>query len=263
MMVWIRDHCPAFRGERGTTLVELVVVVSILGVVLTFVTKGLITMQDATVGQSYRLQNLDEARTLMNTVSRDIRSATRLSATSSPFTFPASGPGSVPAPGFGHSAPYAGDNEVWFYSNLTLSTTTNPNPCPDVVHLYVDTSVNPPVLKEQILSDTTSTDAPPTCTYPSATSSYSTRLVGKYVANPSTEPVFTYWYDDSTGAPAAFPQTSTQTSTGLAPSDMLNVDEIGVTLAIRESNNFHAPYTTLVNRVSMPNIDYNPIPSPS
>jgi prepilin-type N-terminal cleavage/methylation domain-containing protein len=248
------------RDQRGVTLVELVVVISILGVVLTFVTQGLISMQNATVGQSYRLQNLDEARILMDTVSRDIRTATRLSATSSPFSVTA---GSVPAPGFGHAAPYAGDTEVWFYSNLTLSS-SNPNPCPDVVHLYVDTSVNPPVLKEQNLSDANAGDAPPTCTYPSTASSYNTRLVGKYVANPSNEPVFTYYYPDATtGAPTAFPQTSTQTATGLQASDMLLVNEVGLTLAIREANNYHAPYTTLVNRVSMPNIDYNPLPSPS
>ncbi len=258
-MLWINRRLKELRDQRGVTLVELVVVVSILGIVLTFVTRGLITMQDATMGQSYRLQNLDEARILMDTVSRDIRTATRLSATLSPFSVTS---GSVPAPGFGHSAPYAGDTEVWFYSNLTLST-TNPNPCPDVIHLYVDTSVNPPVLKEQTLSDTTSTDAPPTCTYPSTASSYKTRLVGKYVANPSNEPVFTYYYDDATGAPTAFPQSATQTSTGLAPSDMLLVDEVGLTLAIREANSYSAPYTTLVNRVRMPNIDYNPLPSPS
>ena len=40
---------------------------------------------------------------------------------------------------------------MWFYANLTL-TTGNPTPCPDVVHLYVDTVANPPVLKEQILA---------------------------------------------------------------------------------------------------------------
>lgn len=261
-MPWLTRGIRRLREERGVTLVELVVVISILGVVLTFVTQGLISMQNATVGQSYRLQNLDEARILMDTVSRDIRTATRLSATSSPFSIPTSGAGSVPAPGFGHSAPYAGDTEVWFYSNLTLSS-TNPSPCPDVVHLYVDTSVNPPVLKEQTISDANAGDTPPTCNYPTTASSYTTRLVGKYVANPSTEPVFTYWYDDANGQPAAFPQTSTQTATGLQASDMLLVDEVGLTLAIREANNYHAPYTTLVNRVSMPNLDYNPLPSPS
>jgi hypothetical protein len=83
--------------------------------------------------------------------------------------------------------------------------------------------------------------------------------VGKYIANPSNVAVFTYYYDDGTGTPTAFAQTSTP----LQASDRLLVEEVGVTLAIRETSNYAVPYTTLVNRVGMPNVDYNPLPSPS
>ena len=56
----------AVRAEDGVTLVELVTVVSLLGVVLGFVTGSMISIQNASVGESYRLQNLEEARILMD-----------------------------------------------------------------------------------------------------------------------------------------------------------------------------------------------------
>ena len=68
-----------------------------------------------------------------------------------------------------------------------------------MVHLYVDTAASPPVLKEQTISAQAG-GVPPNCTY---TGSYATRLVGKYVANSSSTPVFTYYYDDASGVPTA------------------------------------------------------------
>ncbi len=41
--------------------------VSIMTVVLGFVTQGFVTLQNAATGASLRLQNLDEARVLMGT----------------------------------------------------------------------------------------------------------------------------------------------------------------------------------------------------
>ena len=245
-------------SEEGITLVELIVTVSIMTVVLGFVTQGFVTLQNAATGASLRLQNLDEARILMGDVSKDVRTAARLSSTASPFDVT-----SVPSGyGFGNAPPYASNTEVWFYSNLTLSA-TNPSPCPDIVHLFVDTVANPPVLKEQtVAADAGGT--PPSCTY---TGSYSTRLVGKYVANPSSLPVFTYYYDDATGTPVSRTAPSRRpcaTSTPLShAANRLLVNAVGITLAIRASTNYTVPYTTLINRVRLPNVDYNPLPSPS
>ena len=80
-------------SERGITLVELIVTVSLMTVVLGFVTRGFIGLQNASAGASLRLQNLEEARTLMNAVSKDLRTAARLSSTTSPFdvTLPTTG----------------------------------------------------------------------------------------------------------------------------------------------------------------------------
>jgi prepilin-type N-terminal cleavage/methylation domain-containing protein len=249
----LRDRA---RDQRGVTLVEVIVVVSLLTVVLGSVTAGFVSIQNAAAGASLRLQNLEEARVLMDAVSRDIRTAARMTATTSPFDVGASSPSgiSVPVPGFGHAAPYTSATEVWFFANLTLAG-SSPNPCPDVVHLFVDTAASPPVLKEQVLAAAAG-GTPPSCSY---SGSYSTRLLGKYVANSGSQPVFTYYYDDAAGTPTAF-------STALNPlssANRLQVTMVGITMAIRQSTNYNVPYTTLVNRVRLPNVDYNPLPSPS
>jgi type II secretory pathway pseudopilin PulG len=243
---WKRLH----RSERGTSLVELIVTVSILSMVLGFVLQTFVSVQNAATGANLRLQNLEEARILMDTVSKDIRTAARMTAITSPFDV-----SGVPAGyGFGNAPPYAGKTEVWFYANLTLSAT--PSPCPDIIHLYVDSSVTPPVLREQTLpADTTGTPTPPNCAY---TGAYSTRLVGKYIANPATSPVFTYFQDDVNGNPVAMASTLSP----LSAANRALVNAIGITLSIRQSTNYTVPFTTLTNRVRLANVDYNPLPSP-
>jgi type II secretory pathway pseudopilin PulG len=270
----LRKRLPSASSERGITLVELMVTVSLLTVVLGFVTRGFVGLQNAATGASLRLQNLEEARTLMNAVSKDLRTAARLSATSSPFdvTLPSSGPAAFAGwCSSGCTAPTATtgitNNEVWFYANLTLAT-GNPTPCPDIVHLYVNTVVNPDVLKEQVVPADAG-GAPPSCSYSVAPT---TRLVGTYIANLPTSPVFTYYYDDASGNPVCYangasPANPVCVSGGsvmpLSTANRLQVNAVGVTLSVRQSTNFNVPYTTLINRVRLPNVEYNPLPSPS
>jgi type II secretory pathway pseudopilin PulG len=266
-------------SERGITLVELMVTVSLMTVVLGFVTRGFVGLQNAAAGDSLRLQNLEEARTLMNAVSKDLRTAARLSSTSSPFdvVLPTTGPAAFAgwcssgctAPTVGALATGTTNTEVWFYANLTIGTSANPTPCPDIVHLYVDTvSAGPHVLREQaVAADAGGT--PPSCSYSVAPT---TRLVGTYVANPTTSPVFTYYYDDASGNPACFANGASPANpvcvTGasvlpLSSPNRLQVNAVGITLSVRQSTNFSVPYTTLINRVRLPNVDYNPLPSPT
>lgn len=267
------------RAEDGVTLIELVVVCSVMTVILGFVTQTLVTMQNAATGASLRLQNLDEARVLMDDVSKDIRTATRMSPTTSPFdvtactaTSPAQTQPCAPAGwgASGNAAPYAGNTQMWFYSNLTLQPEQQASPCPDIVHLFVDAGVNPPVLREQAVSDANpTTDAPPNCVYGTLsggvyTGTYATRLVGKYIVNGSTncltpDPVFVYWYDDADGDPASF----LSTDTPLVAANRIQVNAVAITLAIRQQTNYHVACATLVNRTRLANVDYNPIPSPS
>jgi type II secretory pathway pseudopilin PulG len=277
-MSWLNERLARARSEDGVTLIELVVVCSVMTVILGFVTRTLVVMQNASTGSSLRLQNLEEARVLMDLVSKDIRTAARMTPTTSPFDVSAcTANGQVqpcaPAgwtPG-GNTPPFVGRSELWFYANLTLANQTQASPCPDIVHLYVDSTTNPPVLKEQTISDANAAaDAPPNCRYGGASAPYTgtwnTRLVGKYIVNGTAncitpDPVFIYWYDDGTGTPAAYPN-PTSDSVSLIAAQTLQVDAVGITFAVRQATNYKVPCATLVNRVRLANVDYNPIPSP-
>lgn len=266
------------RDDRGVTVIEVIVVLSIMSVILGFVTRTLVTMQNASTGESLRLQNLDEARTLIDDVSKDVRTAARMSPTTSPFdvtactaTSPAQTQPCAPAGwSSGNAAPYTANQEAWFYANLTVADNNQATACPDIIHLYVDTSQSPPILREQTVADANpTTDAPPSCVYGALsggayTATYNTRIVGKYIANgtsncPTSPQVFTYWYSDVNGDPAAY----LSTDTPLDATERIQVNAVGVTFAVRQQTNYAVPCTTLVNRVRLANVDYNPIPSPS
>jgi prepilin-type N-terminal cleavage/methylation domain-containing protein len=249
----LRRRTPDLSSERGLTLVEMVIVVSVLGVVMAFATKSFISLQAAATGDRLRLQNLEQARFLIDNVSKDIRTATRLSSSTSPFDVGATGLGlpTAPAPGAGNGTapPYASGTEVWFYGNLNLNT-SSPDPCPSIVHLYLDTTANPTVLKEQVLAAQPG-GTPPTCTY---TGSYTTRTEATYVTNTAAAPIFTYYYSDGTGNPAAF----SIAQTPLSATNGLLVNAVGLSLSVKEGSNPTVPSTTLVNRARLPNVFFNP-----
>ena len=51
-------------------------------------------------------------------------------------------------------------------------------------------------------------------------------------------------------------------SASLTSAETLQVNAVGITFAVRQSTNYKVPCATLVNRVRLANVDYNPIPSP-
>ncbi len=79
----------ATRGQAGVTLVEMAVVVALLGLVLTMAFQGLVSYQRATGSADTRQQNLDQARTVMAVLTKDLRTATEfttMTATDVTFT---------------------------------------------------------------------------------------------------------------------------------------------------------------------------------
>jgi prepilin-type N-terminal cleavage/methylation domain-containing protein len=249
----IASRHPDLSAEGGLTLVEMIIVVSVLGIVMAFATKSFVSLQAAATGDRLRLQNLEQARLLIDIVSKDIRTATRLSSSTSPFDVgdTTAGLPSAPAPGAGNgtAAPNTSGTEVWFYGNLNLNTTT-PDPCPSIVHLYLDTVASPTTLEEQVLAATPG-GTPPNCTY---TGSYTTRSVATYVTNTSALPIFTYYYDNGTGTPTAF----SIAQTPLSANNRLLVNAVGLSLSVKEGSNPTVPATTLVNRARLPNVYFNP-----
>lgn len=173
-------------------------------------------------GTEKRLANLDEARILMAVSTKDVRTATRLQAGTSPFTL-------------------ANKREVVFFANLNNNGASPSvvNNGPRRVRIYVDTNFQ--LIEEVIKPDAAS--VPPAYTYNGAATR---RFVGRYVANTTNQPIFRYF--DTNGTEL--------TAVPLSATDRLAVNSVQITLAIRRSTTFPIADTTLVNTVRLPNVDY-------
>lgn len=222
------------RDERGMTVTELVMVSAILAIVMAFVTSGFVSMQSAVTTDDIKLQNLDEARTLMDNMSKDIRTATLLPVpnATSPFTI-------------------ASQSAVQFYANLM--TTGSPNR----IDLYVD-STNPkaPRLIERITPPTPGQN-PPNWT-PGGTPF--NRYVGQYVVNGTTgytTPLFQYYDSSGTLIPWG------ASGTSLDASRLPDIYSVMITLSVRKYTQRSIPATTLINQVTLPNIYYSADVSPT
>jgi prepilin-type N-terminal cleavage/methylation domain-containing protein len=73
---------PRDPGQAGVTMVEMAVVVALLGLVLSMAFQGVVSYQRATAGADTRQQNLEQARTVMAVLTKDLRTATAFTATS-------------------------------------------------------------------------------------------------------------------------------------------------------------------------------------
>jgi len=204
------------RDESGYTLIETMVVMFVMSIILTFVYQVLISTQRTTFAANVRLENLEEARVLMATITKDLRTAARLNPTSSPF---------VNVPGGVTSA-----DEVTFYAYLNTFTQ------PVRVHIYVDGSNR---IVEEILR-------------PPYTGTPEIRVVGRYVAE---EDVFTYFGPDDPDTPGSEPPLTLP----LSAAELLEIEAVEVNLSIRKTSNASLPPTTLINRVRLPNVDYQPL----
>ncbi|HWC43907.1 MAG TPA: hypothetical protein VHK02_18130 [Actinomycetota bacterium] len=103
-----RGH-PA-RDEAGVTMVEMAVVVALLGLVLAMAMQGLVAYQRAAAAADTRQQNLEEARSVMAVLTKDLRTANGFSAATA--------------------------TDVTFTALLNVGSTAPPNQ----VRLYVDAS---------------------------------------------------------------------------------------------------------------------------
>ncbi len=204
------------RSERGTQLLELVITVALLSIVSAVLYTGIATTTNALENAGKRLQNLDEARVLMAQTSKDVRTAVRLQAGTSPFVL-------------------AANNEAILYGNLETTT------APKKIHLYVDPSGE---LIEQVWNADAGSVAP-NYTY---TGTPFVRFVGRYVVINST-PIFTYL--DANG--------NALTNTPLNAADLLAVTAVRITLVVKRSTVAPLAPVTLVNRVRLPNMDYNAV----
>jgi hypothetical protein len=193
----------------------MAVTLLLLGVVMGTVMTGTFSAQHAVTGATLRLENLDQARTLMASLTKDIRTAVHLSAGTSPFIV-------------------ADGNHATFYANL--STTG----APKKVDLSIDSQSR---LIEQVWTADAGSSAP-NYTY---TGTSTVRLVGRYVANTVAAPLFSYLDDSSNTLP----------NTPLSATDLLAVNAVQIQLVVKKSVATPLNATTLINRVRLPNLDYD------
>lgn len=164
------------RSERGqSNLIEISMTLLILAVVLAFLYTSIGSAEKVANGTRLRVANLDEARTLMAVLTKDIRTATRLQAGTAPFVA-------------------ADTRDVTFYANLDDATGG-----PRKVHLYVDSSNE--IISSIQVPDATS--VAPNYTY---TGAAKLRYVGRYLANTSAQHVFQYF--DAAGTELTAPLAS-------------------------------------------------------
>jgi prepilin-type N-terminal cleavage/methylation domain-containing protein len=72
----------AARRQAGVTMVEMAVVVALLGLVLAMALQSVSSYQRAVVAADLRQQNLEQARVVMAVLTKDLRTATELTAIS-------------------------------------------------------------------------------------------------------------------------------------------------------------------------------------
>jgi type II secretory pathway pseudopilin PulG len=198
------------------------VTIMLLGVVLALSMTAFISLQNATTGADERSLNMGQARLLMQRTTRDLRTAVRLQSDQSPFTL-------------------AKPNEAKLYANLSTSG------APSLVRFYIDSSSR--LVEER-------TDAGGTAPNWTFTGTAKSRYVAEYVVNGtgSTQP---FAYYDKAGATLSFDSSCTC----LVAADLLRIDSVGITFSVRHGTKLSVAPTTLVNRVTLPNVDYLPLTS--
>lgn len=206
------------ENQRGYSLVEMLVVVLILSLVLAVLYRGLDGMQLATQGSKERLINLEEARVMMATVTKDLRTAAKLDSGSSPFVL-------------------ADEREMIFYANL--GSTSGPSK----VRIYVDA-------QNRLIEQITVADAgsAPNYTY---TGTPVNKAVSSYVV--AEVPIFKYQYFNNDTL------TFTDlTALPLSEADRAKVQSVEITISMQQPSGINTPEATLVNRVRLSNVYYNP-----
>ena len=171
-----RGHDERGHDERGqSSLVEITLTLLILGLVLVFLFSSVESAERSVAATRLRITNLDEARTLMAVLTKDIRTATRLTAGTPPFVA-------------------ATDRELTFYANLDNATGG-----PSQVRIYIDATSE--IIASVIAADAAS--VAPNYTY---TGSARPRYVGRYLVNSVTQPLFEYF--DGAGTQLTAPLSS-------------------------------------------------------
>lgn len=192
--------------------------VLILSLVLAVLYRGLDGMQLATQRSKERLVNLEEARVMMSTVTKDLRTAARLDSETSPFVL-------------------ADDREMIFYANL--GSTDGPSK----VRIFVDAD-------NRLIEQITVADAGSAPNY-----TYTGTAVNKAVSSYVVPDVAIFKYQFFNNDTLTF---TDLTALPLSETDRARVQSVEITISMQQPSGINTPESTLVNRVRLSNIYYNP-----
>jgi type II secretory pathway pseudopilin PulG len=214
-------------------MLEMTIVLFIFAIVMAALFASFMTFQRTADEVDNRVENTGEAQKLISALSKDIRTAAPLTAGTSPFLL-------------------ADTRRITFYGDLNYTAGVDPR-FPNKIDLLIDaTAPDTPVLKEYIWVPTnngsTTASAP---TY--ATAPTSLRLVGQYVANDASDPIFRYY--DANGAELV-PLGPTPGPAGLSASDQRAVRMIKISLSVRKQTIRTIQPVRVETTVRLPNVIY-------
>ncbi|MCU1467257.1 MAG: hypothetical protein JWM72_3185 [Actinomycetia bacterium] len=212
------------RSERGHTLVEMVVVTALLSVVTSAAFGTVIVMQNQAARTSDRFAAQNEARTIADRITKDLRTAVSPSSTSAAFAS-------------------ASASDIVFYASLFDLSGTNP-PGPTRLHAY--TSLVSGTNVYAFHEDSTSPDAGGSAGNYTYTGTPISRIDGQFL-DPS-QSLFTFY--------AANSDTAIDPATLTTVSDLRSIESVGITLRVRVRPN--APTVVVQTRIHLRNVDYNP-----
>lgn len=153
------------HSEDGLTLIELMVTITILGIVMSALTAGAISIYRATSYVTLSTDDQNQARTAIEVLSRDVRAASPVRPSSDPAFL------------------MARPNDANFTANLDDSTR------PRLVRLYIDTD-------SRMIEDATEPDPPTTPPGPitwDPDANAVIRYIAAFVVNDASLPIFRYF----------------------------------------------------------------------
>jgi prepilin-type N-terminal cleavage/methylation domain-containing protein len=223
----LRRQLGRLRDDKGLSLIEMVVVTAILGILLAMISATTIGAQKELTGTSSRLDQLQQSKVAMESMTKIIRTSvlpSQLNGTCTTCTT---------------AAFLAGDvRSVQFYANINNdSNVTGPSQVSYIVGAdgTLTESIHGP--NPHVASDY---NYQYTCTKGTVGCVVISRVLARHLD--TTQALFTYY--DASGALIVPPLTG---------GELAQVDSIDVTLKIKVSKT--VPAVTLTERVTLPNAD--------
>ncbi len=245
----ISPRRPARSAEDGFGLVELMISVSVFGLIMSLVVGLLITAQKQTASTIIRLDDVDQARMAIDSLSRTVRTAVEPAQLQVGCTS-CNGPASTST-----ALTSAQPSTIQLFANG--GSAAGPS--------LVTFSVSYDAAREQ--GTLTRTVQPPdvgsapnftytACTIGTAGCLITSLPIVRGLQWPLPGALFTYY--SNAGAPLTPPA-----GASLPPQQLISVDSIAINLAVKTTNPYHTGPTTIASRVGLPNAGSGVLATPA